>query len=209
MFGKFKYPILLHLIILIWGFTGILGKLIELDAFYIVWHRVVIASLSLFIAMLFLKKSFSVVSKKRLIQICITGVIVGLHWITFYQSIQLSTASLGILCLSTTSIHVAWLEPLIMKRSFSWVELVLSALVVYGIYFVSSDFSSTDFIALAYGLFSALLAAVFSVFNAKFTESIPPSTITLYEMAAASLFLSLVLVFQGRFTLELFNMTLS
>lgn len=209
MFSKFKYHILLHFIIFIWGFTGILGKLIHLDAFYIVWHRVLIALIALGLAMYFMKKSVAITSKKELIKIFGVGIIVVLHWMTFYQSIQLSTASLGILCLSTTTLHVTWLEPLIMKRKFSLLEFLLGLIVIYGIYYVSSDFDSKDYEALIYGLFSAFFAALFSVFNARLVQDTPSDKITFYEMLIALVFLSIVLIVQGDFNASLFNMDLS
>ena len=209
MLGKFKYHLLLHIIIFIWGFTGILGKLIHLDAFYIVWHRVLIAFIALSIVLLFMKKSIRVGSKKELFKIFGVGIIVVLHWMTFYKSIQLSTASLGILCLSTTTLHVTWLEPLIMKRKFSPIEFLLGLIVIYGIYFVSSDFKAKDYEALVYGLTSAFFAAVFSVFNAKLAQKSSSYQITFYEMLIAFVFLSFVLMARGEFTGEIFIMRLS
>lgn len=192
-----------------WGFTGILGKLIHLDAFVIVWHRVLIAFVALGIGLVYLKKSFKINSTTNLWKVFGVGIIVALHWMTFYKSIQLSTASLGILCLSTTTIHVTWLEPLIMKRKFSWIEFGLGLLVIYGIYFVSSDFKADDFEALAYGLTSALCAALFSVFNARLAQDIPSSTITFYELLIGFIFMSLVLLFTGDLNENLFTMTMS
>jgi drug/metabolite transporter (DMT)-like permease len=209
MFQKFKYHILLHVIIFIWGFTGILGKLIHLEALHIVWWRVIIAFFGLWIALFFLKKELRVKSKKRLIQIALVGIFVSLHWITFYKAIQLSTASLGILCLSTATLHVVWLEPLVMKRKFSWLEFILGLIVVYGIYFVSSDFKANEYLALAYGLTSALCAALFSVFNAKLAQDTPSYQITFYEMLVGILFLSILLVLDGRLTVEVFDMRIS
>lgn len=207
MFAKYKNYILLHFIILIYGFTGILGKLIEIDAIAIVWHRVFIAAVSLFIAMLLLKKSFKTTSKLRLFQICAVGVIVAAHWVTFFHSVQLSTASFGVLCLSTTTLHVSWLEPIILKRKFSWLEFGLSLIVVAGIYFVSSDFSGRELEALYYGLASAFFAALFAVFNAKLAQDTPASTISFYEMVVATLSLSVLLLCLGRFDASLFVMT--
>ncbi|MFT5858263.1 MAG: drug/metabolite transporter (DMT)-like permease [Flavobacteriaceae bacterium] len=209
MLSKYKYHFLLHFIILMWGFTGILGKLIELDPITIVWHRLFIAVIALAIAMPLLKRSFRVASWKQLLSFAIVGIIVALHWVTFYISIELSTASLGILCLSTVTIHVAWLEPLIMKRQFSWVELLLSSIVIYGIYFVSGDFDSKEYEALIYGLISALLAAIFAVFNAKFAETSAPSKITFYELLAGLIFLSFLLMYNGDFGTNIFVMTTS
>ena len=192
-----------------WGFTGILGKLIHLDAYYIVWHRVLIALVALGIALVFMRKPLKPANFKSFLKIAGVGLFVVLHWMTFYKSIQLSTASLGILCLSTATLHVTWLEPIIMKRKFSWIEFLLGSLVIYGIYFVSSDFDANDKEALIYGLFSALFAALFSVFNAKLAQDTPSYQITFYEMVSALVFLTIVLIFQGDFTAELFQMTMS
>lgn len=192
-----------------WGFTGILGKLIHLDAFVIVWHRVLIAFVALGIALSFMGRSLKVPNPRDLISIAGVGVIVALHWMTFYKSIQLSTASLGILCLSTTTLHVTWLEPLIMKRKFSWIEFLMGLVVIYGIYFVSSDFDPNDYEALAYGLVSALCAALFSVFNARLAQDIPSAKITFYELIVGFIFLSCVLLLEGRLDSGLFVMTTS
>ena len=189
-----------------WGFTGILGKVIPLDPIPIVWYRVLIAVISLGVVLPLLKHSLKINSFREFIQLAFVGIIVALHWVTFYISIDLSTASLGILCLSTTTIHVAWLEPLLMKRKFSWIELGFGLIVIYGIYFVSSDFNAQDYEALAYGLTSALLAAMFAVFNGKLSQTMTSSKITFYEMVVGGIFLSILLIAQGEMTSELFNL---
>jgi drug/metabolite transporter (DMT)-like permease len=175
-----KYHALLHVIIFIWGFTGILGKLIHLDAYQLVWHRTWIGFSALAIALVFMKKSLRLASMKQLLSIAAVGVIVALHWMTFYKSIQLSTASLGILCLSTTTLHVTWLEPLLFRKKFSWVEFMLGLAVVYGIYFVSDEFNDKEYEALIYGLASAFFAALFSVLNGQLARRIPAHSISLY-----------------------------
>jgi len=208
MFSKYRYYLLLHLIIVLFGFTGILGKLINLPAEAIVWYRVFIAFIGLGVVMFLMRIPFKLASVKSLVQIGLVGVVVGLHWITFYESIQLSTASFGILCLSTTTLHVAWLEPLILKRPFSFVKLLLGFVVIFGIYFVSEDFSPQEYRALFFGLCSALLAALFTVFNLKFADSVLPLKISFYEMVIAFFFITLMLTvkndgFGGFFNLDL------
>lgn len=199
MHQKLSYQLLLHLIIFMWGFTGILGKLIHLEAIYIVWYRVLIAFTALGIALFLMKKSLVLDSIKDLSYLTGVGIIVSLHWVTFYMSIQLSTASLGILCLSTTTLHVTWLEPLVMKRKFSWTEFTLGLIVIYGIYFVSSDFKSSEYLALIYGLTAALCAALFSVFNAKLSQTIASHQITFYELVTGFVFLTTLILLQGKF----------
>ena len=198
----------MHLIVLVWGFTGIVGKLIDLQAIPIVWYRVFIAAFSLGVFMLFRKKTFQL-SKRELLQLSIVGCIVVAHWITFYQAIQLSTASLGILCLSTSTLHVTWLEPLILRKKISWIEFSFGLLVIYGIYFVSGDFSNTEMTAVFIGLISAFLAALFAVSNAKLAQDIPTIKITFYEMGIGFLAITLFLLIKGEISTELFNLSLS
>jgi drug/metabolite transporter (DMT)-like permease len=209
MFSKYKYHLLLHLIVVLFGFTGILGKLINLPAEAIVWYRVFIAFIGLGVVMSVMRIHFKLASVKSFAQIGLVGVIVGLHWITFYHSIQLSTASFGVLCLSTTTLHVAWLEPLILKRPFSFMELLLGFVVIFGIYFVSGDFSPQEYRALFFGLSSAFLAAIFTVFNVKLADSVLPLKISFYEMVVAFLFITIMLSLKNDGFAGFFNLVLS
>ncbi len=191
-----------------WGFTGILGKLIHLDAVLIVWYRVFIAAAFLAFFFVFTKKSFKV-DRKHWWKIGIVGLIVACHWLTFYYAIQLSTASLGILCLSTTTLHVTWLEPIVMKRRFSWVEFAMGGLVIYGIYFVSGDFTPEELKALYIGLTSALCAALFSVFNGRLVHDVPSTHLSFYELSMGFIAISLFLLLTGRLNYGVFSMTYS
>ena len=197
----------MHTIILVWGFTGILGKLILLPAEILVWYRVLIATIGLFILLPLFKVPFRLERKQDVWKLILVGVVTSLHWVTFYKSISLSTASLGVLCLSTTTLHVSWLDPLIMKRRISWLEVFFGLLVIYGIYFVSSDFNPEEYEALAYGLTSALLAGIFSVSNAKLVQTIPSPQITFYEMTSGVIFLTIVLLFSNQLSVESLEMT--
>lgn len=209
MMAKYQYHILMHVIIFVWGFTGILGKLIHLSPEVIVWYRVIIASIGLLFLLPAFKVPFKLERSKDIWKLIFVGIITSLHWVTFYKSISLSTASLGILCLSTTTLHVTWLEPLIMKRKFSWLEFLFGLIVIYGIYFVSSDFKADEYVALAYGLTAAFLAGLFSVSNAKLAQTIPSPQITFYEMLTGIVFLSVVLYFDNQLTSESLQMTQS
>lgn len=197
----------MHAVIFMWGFTGILGKLIDIPELNLVWHRVLIAFISLLIGLYFLKRPMRISSRADRWKVFGTGIIVAIHWVTFYASIKMSTASLGILCLSTTTLHVTWIEPLVFKKKFSPIEFLFGALVIIGIYFVSSDFKGEQLYALFIGLFSALCAALFAVFNARLAERVPASAITLHEMGIGIVFLSIVLLIKGDFNAQLFDMT--
>ena len=121
----------------------------------------------------------------------------------------MSTASLGILCLSTTTLHVTWLEPIVMKRKFSWLEFALGAVVIYGIYFVSGDFSANELKALYIGLTSALLAAMFSVFNGRLVHDVPSTHLSFYELSTGFIAISIFLLLSGRLNHKVFSMTYS
>lgn len=205
MLEKYGTFILMHFIILIWGFTGILGKLIHLPPVEIVWFRVIIAAIGIAVALPYLKVSFKLQSKKDLWKLIVVGIFVSLHWVTFYKSIELSTASFGILCLSTTTLHVTWLEPLLMGRKFSPIEFILGLVVIGGIFFVTEDLKSS-LPALIYGLVSALFAALFAVGNAKLVETIPSPQISLYEMIVGGVFLTFILLYQGGLNASLFDL---
>ncbi|MDX1650863.1 MAG: DMT family transporter [Brumimicrobium sp.] len=200
---RLTYQIGLHVIIFVWGFTAILGKWIEADAFILVWYRVLIACISLFIFMLFLNRKRRILDKKDLFRTLGVGVLVALHWLTFYLSIKVSTASLAIICLATTTIHVAWLEPLVMKRKFLWSELIIGLVILGGIFLITNRGSQEGlYIGVVFGLISALLAALFAVFNAKLIQTVSASKITLHEMLSASVIMTVFLILTGRFNAE-------
>ena len=137
------------------------------------------------------------------------GVLVGAHWVTFYVSIQMSTVSLGILCLSTTTLHVTWLEPLIMKRRFLPVEFIFGLLIICTLAFVAKNFDSSAYVAMGFGFLSAFLAAAFSVANAKLVEDTDSATLTFYEMIMGLVFVSFLLAGFGELNTSLFEMTWS
>lgn len=181
MFQKYRYHFLLHLIIFLWGFTGIIGKLLHQDSFIIVWYRLLIAITSLLLFMWIRKIRFTV-PRSQWIWVVLVGMVVAAHWLTFYYTIQISTASLAILCLSTTTLHVTWLEPLLLKTNFKWRQLLMSLLVIAGIAFVAKDFKGNERIAVCIGLVSAFFAALFSVMNAKLSKSVETISLTLLEL---------------------------
>lgn len=207
---RFKYQVTLHVIIFIWGFTAILGKLIQADAFVLVWYRVLIAAVSLWILLFFLNKDRKIINTKDKWRTIGVGAIVALHWLTFFLSIKYSTASLTIICLATTTVHVAWLEPLVMKRRFLWSELTIGVLIIGGIYLIAHEGTQDGLhIGLSLGLVSAVFAALFSVFNQRIVQTVSATKITLYEMFSATLVMSVFLIFTGRFNIESLSLSIN
>lgn len=203
-----QYLILIHLVIIIWGYTGIMGKTITLSSSVLVWYRLLIAFISLGLFIWILKRPVVKISKRDFWKIMGVGAIVGLHWFTFFQSIKLSSVSLGIICLSTTTLHVSWLEPLMRKRKVSFVEILLGIVIVFGISFIL-NVEFEHIYAILIGLSSAFFAALFSVSNSILVDRVPSSQLTFIELISGFIVLSVILLVQGEMTSELFDLSLS
>lgn len=182
----------LHLAVLLFGLTAILGDLIQLTALVLVWWRVLLTSGSLlpFVKARQLVQDLGGVMLWRFAGI---GVLVALHWVTFYGAIKLSNASICLVCMATTSFFTAFLEPLIVKRPFRWYELLLGLLIVPGMALVVSNIQAGMLWGVIAGLASAFLAATFATLNKKYIGNHHPSRITFLELGSAWVFLSLVL----------------
>ena len=179
----------LHLIIFIWGFTAILGKLIVLDALPLVWARMGFAAVIVLGFMLVRRYSFRVERRTLLILIA-AGITIALHWITFFKAIKVSNVSIALATMATGALFTALLEPLWFGRKFIWHELIFGLLVVIGlglIYGVNTEYSE----GIALGILSAFLGAVFMLINGKLVMHNKPTTITFYEFVVGALCISL------------------
>jgi drug/metabolite transporter (DMT)-like permease len=187
----------LHIAVLFFGFTAILGndKLISIPAISIVWWRVLFTSISLFFV-INLGKTLSKIPKKYLWQYMVIGAIVALHWICFFGSVKLAgNSSVALVCMATVALFTAFLEPLVLKTKFHKKDLLLGILVIPGMALVVGNVSSEMWLGIAVGLLSAFLASVFSVWNKMIIHEADPRDITFLEMSSGWLFVSLILPF--------------
>ncbi|WP_116106461.1 DMT family transporter [Lewinella sp. IMCC34191] len=179
----------LHLAVFLWGFTAILGDLIQLSALTLVWWRVLLTSLSL-IFFVRLGRMVREVGARRLLLLCGIGIIVALHWVTFYGSIKLANASIALICMATTSLFSSVFEPLIVNRPFNWYELLLGIFILPGIWLVVDGVESAMNVGILVGLLSAALVSIFTSLNKKYIQSSNPARITFIELGSATLFLT-------------------
>lgn len=196
-----KNILILHLTVLIWGFTGILGDLIAVSALHLVWYRVLIASLSLMAYFLFTGQSMRV-DRARLIQFLLVGGVVGLHWVLFFHAIKISTVSVTLVTLSALTLFTSILEPLINRKRFSIADVIVGLVIIFGIYLIFK-FEFQYLWGIIYGLSCAFCASIFSVMNARMVKRSSASLITFYEMIGAFFWLSLYMLFAGEFTSDL------
>lgn len=184
--------LMLHLAVLLFGFTAILGVLIDLSALHIVWWRVLITAISLLVFVKVRRMLPRLTKREWLIFIGIGG-IVGLHWLTFYGAVKLSNASITLVCMATASFFTSIIEPLITKTKFQKADILVGLVIIPGMILVVGDLGSTQVLGVLVGLTSAALAATFASLNKKYIHLANSYTITFLEMAGAWMLLSLIL----------------
>jgi len=188
----------LHLMVVILGLTGVFGKLISLSAIHLVWYRMGIAFISITIFLSFKKQLFSV-SKKDFLGLLGVGALVTFHWLCFFESIKVSTVSVAVVCLATSSLFSALIEPFFFKRKFLFYEVIMGIVVVVALAFIMGT-ETKYFWGYFYGIMAALLATLFTLFNAKYINKVGAAEITMIEMLSGVLIISCILFFQQDYT---------
>ncbi len=195
--------IYLHISVFLWGFTAVLGKLISYGSINLVWHRM------LFTAVVYLLfpsvwKSLKSINPQNLLRFLGIGIIVCLHWLTFYGSIKLgNSVSVTLACLGSASFFTSIFEPLLLKQSFKLQDVFSGLIVILGVSLISYSLSTDSSIphpytsAIIVGVISAALAALFSTLNKKFIDNENPLTISAIEMLSGAALLSLFILFGG------------
>jgi drug/metabolite transporter (DMT)-like permease len=181
----------LHAAVFLWGFTGVLGRAITLNSVWLVWYRLLITVISLW-AVYGLLKKFKRVPLRSALYIAFIGTVLALHWVFFYGSIKFSNVTIALTCLSTTALLSSILEPLILKKPFDRVEIILGLFAVAGItiiYNTHLQFSTGIFI----GLLSAVFTVLVSVLNKKMVDNYAPEQIALYQLTGGFAGLTLLL----------------
>ncbi len=182
----------LHFAILLWGFTAILGDLIQLSAFWLVWWRVGLASLGL--AMVpSIWSHIRVLSRSMLFKFFGIGVLIALHWLTFFGAIKYANASITLVALSTTAFFTSFIEPLFFRVRLRRLDVFFGIAVIPGMMLIASDLSGDMLLGFGVGLISAFLSALFAVLNKKMVDEVEPRTITFLELFSSWLFLTLMI----------------
>ena len=192
-----KNLIILHFTVFIWGFTGILGKLISISAVQLVWYRVLIASITLFLYFNFNKTVFKV-NRSTFFKLIFTGALVGGHWILFFLSIKLSTVSVSLVCLSSITLFTAVFEPLINQKRISKLEIISGVLIILGILIIFK-FETQYTKGIIAGLTSAVCASLFAIINSRQVQKYEAPVIAFYELSGAFFWISIFLAMTSGF----------
>jgi drug/metabolite transporter (DMT)-like permease len=171
----------LHIAVFLAGFTAILGVLIKLNEGLLVWYRLLITVVALFILQYFTKQLQKLPFKAAL-KIAAVGIIVAVHWVAFYGSVKYANVSVALVCFSAASFFTALFEPIILNKKMNFVELLLGAMAIVGIYIIF-DFHPQYKVGIVFGIVSAVGMALFPIYNKQFLETYSPQTVTLYELS--------------------------
>lgn len=187
--------VLLHITVLIWGFTGIFGRLIDQPANQLVYTRTIIGMLGLLVASFWLK--FPVLPNRRDVwHQMLTGVVIAGHWWTFYHAIKISSVSVAVACLASSTVFTALLEPLWNKRRIQPYELILGVVVLVALLMIFG--LETEYrVGILVATISALLSAWFTVVNGQLVKRDHAGRIGLYELLGATLVVGLWLGVEG------------
>lgn len=186
-----KAFIQLHLAVFLAGFTAILGKLITLNEGLLVWYRMLITIVVL-AGWMYYKKQLQLIAKKDMMKIAGVGLILALHWVTFYGSVKYANVSVALVCFSATGFFTALLEPLLLRKKIVWGELALGILAIAGIYIIF-DFHPQYKTGILFGLIAAVGSAMFPIMNKQLLLRFTPRTLTLYEITGGLILLSFLL----------------
>lgn len=181
----------MHLAVLLAGFTGILGRLIQLNEAWLVWYRVGLTALAFWI-LLFFRKEKSIISAKTILSIMLVGMIATAHWVTFYASIKYANVSIGLVCFSSIGFFTSLFEPLLLRTPFRWIDLFLGLVTLLGIYLIFHfDWEYRTGILL--GLVSSLLASLFPIWNRYFLREVSSTTLLAWQQTGGFIFLTAIL----------------
>lgn len=204
---KLRNYLHLHFIIFIWGFTAVLGALISIDAIPLVWYRMLLAVV---FVLLYLKiKGISIkVPRQVLLGLVVTGIIIALHWITFFMAIKVSNVSVTLAIMSTGALFTAILEPIWYKRKMIWYEVLFGGIVIVGLYIIFNV--ETDYVlGIVLALIASFLASVFALVNGKYVKQYRASIISFYELLSGVVFVTIYLLFSGTFNADFFVLSTS
>lgn len=203
---KFRAFLQLHASVFLFGFTAILGDMIQMSTLPLVWWRVFLTIFFL----VFILKPFSIlknIKRKFAIRHIIVGILVAVHWLAFYGSIKVANASIALIAMSTTSFVTAIVEPL-MIGTYKWkrLDLIISLLVIPAMVLIYYNADEVQQLGLWIGLFAATVGAIFSVFNKMWLEDKKEYEIIFIQQGTVWIFLSVLGVFFLFFGVDQFAM---
>ncbi len=209
MLFKNKNLLLLHFIVFIWGWSPILGKLINIEgvvAFQLVWFRMLLTVIVVSVYLLIRKQSIFL-AKKDILKLIGIGTIIAFHWFCFYHAINVSNVSVTLVAFSTGALFTSIVEPIFYKRKIIRYEIVFG-MVIIGAIAIIFQVEMQYALGIVLGIVAALTSSFFTVFNSLLVKRISSPVIAMYELAGGFLALTIYLFFTNEFKPAFFNINL-
>jgi drug/metabolite transporter (DMT)-like permease len=204
--ANLKHYFHLHFLVFIAGFTAILGELISIGSLALVWYRMSIAGILMFLYIKINKLNIKI-TKKSFLQFSVAGIIIALHWITFFEAINQANISIALAMFSSGAFFASFIEPIFFKRRILPYETVFGILVILGVILITSS-GMNYFNGIILGLLSALFSTLFAVINGRFIERHNATVISFYEFLSGVLFLTIFILFSDiKFDVEFFTLS--
>jgi len=183
----------LHISVFLAGFTGPLGRLIDLNEGLLVWWRLIITSVTMWIVFLLMGK-LQRISVKDILKLTGIGFLAAIHWVTFYGSIKYANVSVALVCFSAVGFFTALVEPILLRVRIKWIEVLLGLMVIAGIYLIF-HFNPDYKIGIILGIICAVLMAFVMIWIRQFVQRINPQTVLTYQMTGGLITLSMLMPF--------------
>lgn len=193
----------LHFVVVVFGFTAILGKLISMPAEQLVWYRMLMAAVA-FIVLFTIKRTRFLLHPREILKIIGVGVIVSVHWLTFFGAIKLSNISVTLGCLASATLFTSFLEPALLRKRMNGVEVVIGLLIIAGLYLIF-QFETQYWKGIVSAIISAFLAGLFTVLNRMLVTKHSARVITFWEMVGGVLCMTIYLLLTRGFSAEMFH----
>ena len=194
-----------HLIVFIFGFSSVMGALCSLDAIPLVVYRMLLASLGLAVYFAIFHPTYFRLERSLWVKVILGGVIIGVHWVTFFHAVKVAGVSLTLSMMATGAFITAMIEPLINKRKILGYELLFGGLIAVGVGMIfQAEYEHLYGISIA--LLSAFLSSVFTILNTQLVKQGKAITLSFYELLVGAVFGIGFVIFSGNYTLEAFEL---
>ena len=200
--GSSKHFFLLHLVVFIWGFSPILGRYITASTWQLVWFRTLITVIAMFIYLKMIRQDYRV-DKRTFWQLCGIGVIIVVHWLSFYGAIKVSNISVTMVAFSTGTLFSSIIEPVFFKRKVRLYEVIIG-LVIIGAIAVIFSIETQFWLGILLGILAAFTSSLFGVLNGIMSHRLPSGVISFYEIGSAFVALTLFVGLTGEFNSDFF-----
>ncbi|MGI9540662.1 MAG: DMT family transporter [Flavobacteriaceae bacterium] len=195
--------LLYHFMVVIFGFSSVLGALISLEAIPLVLYRMGLASVGLAFFFFFFKPKYFKLSPKMWGKVSLGGVIIAIHWVTFFYAIKVAGVSLTLSMMATGAFITAMIEPLLIRRKILVYEILFGGITAIGVGIIfNAEFE--QFYGILIALLSAFLSALFTILNNQMVKHALPITLSFYELLVGTLVCGIYVVFFGNYTLSSF-----